>query len=272
MARLSRHEQPLLKTNEHGSNPNKIIVNQHVIPKKHLLEWSSDGKMVEVFDIESKKLKILPAKSPYFCVMRLWDQWTESKMLKSNEDNYQSQIGFMKNGNDFTNPDYVMAYYVLLCVRVWVANKERPHYPSEFSSISHEYSKSELEDNELEMDGPVHIVNATIDPDSQHMAREVVKMAMNQAFEQWCESIKNQKWRLYQSDNDNFILSDAFCTNFLEGFHVLTLNPQQVLIAESTYENLVKNSCLSVQFINDVMKRNAVNYYVESSNSDDTES
>ncbi len=93
---------------------------------------------------------------------------------------------------------------------------------------------------------------------------------MNQTFAQWCESIRSQKWQVYQSDDESFILSDAFCTNFLDGFHVLPLNPKQVLISESTYENLVKNSCLSVQFINNIMKRNAVNYYIKSSSSNDT--
>lgn len=262
MARLTRHEKPLSKTEGHENNPNKITINQHVIPNKHILKWSTDGKMVEVYDIEGKEFKKLSAASPYFCVMRLWDQWTESEMLKSNEDNYQSQIELMRKGLRFTNPEYVMAYYVLLCVRIWVANKERPHYPSVFSSISHEYKKSELEDNELEMEGPVHIVNSTIDPDSQHMARQVVKMAMNEVFIQWCENIKGQAWKVYQSDDEHFILSDALYANYLNGFHVLPVSPKQVLIAESTYESLDQRGSLSVQFINKTMERNAINYYI----------
>lgn len=96
MTRLSRHERPLSKTEDHGNNPNKITVNQHVIPKKHILEWSTNGVSVEIYDIENKKFKKLLATSPYFCVMRLWDQWTESNMLKTNEDNYQSQIELMR--------------------------------------------------------------------------------------------------------------------------------------------------------------------------------
>lgn len=265
MARLIRHEKPLPKSEEHGSNPNKIIVNQHVIPNKHLLEWSTDGKMVEVYDLGSNEWKTLPTKSPYFCVMRLWDQWTESVMLKSNEDNYQGQIEIMRSEGDFTNPDYVMAYYVLLCVRVWVANKERPHYPSKFSSMSYECNQSELEDNELEMEGPVHVVKGTIDPDSQHMARQVVKMVMNQAFSQWCEKMKSLKWNLYQSDDVDFILSDALYNNFLQGFHVLPISPKQVLIAEPVYDELVKKESLSAKFINSMMKENAVNYYIKKS-------
>jgi hypothetical protein len=263
MARLTRHERPLSKTEEHGNNPNKIIFNQHVIPNKHILEWSPDGKMVVVYDIEGDEFKNLPTVSPYFCVMRLWDQWTESVMLKSNEDNYQSQVELMRKELQFTNSEYVMAYYVSLCVRIWVANKERPHYPSNFSTISHEYNKSELEDNELEMEGHVHIVNSTIDADSQHMARQVVKMAMNQAFIQWCDKIKGQAWKVYQSNDEHFILSDALYTNYLSGFHVLPVSPKQVLIAESTYEFLDQSGSLSVQFINKTMERNAINFYIK---------
>ncbi len=267
MVRLTRHEKPLPKSGEYESNPNKMTINQHVIPIKHLLEWSSNKGMVEVFDIESSEFKTLHTKSQYFCVMRLWDQWTESVMLKGNEDNYQNQIELMKNDGAFTNLDYVMEYYVLLCVRFWVAYKERPDDSSIISSISHEQNQSELEDNELEMDGPIHIINSTINPDSQHMARQVVKMAMNQAFSQRCECVKSEKWLIYQSDGDDFILSDSFSVNFLDGFHVLPLNPKQVLVAESTYQYLEKNALLSAKFINDFMKKNAVKYYIKTSNS-----
>lgn len=263
MAKLTRHEKPLSKNDEHGNNPNKITVNQHVIPKKHLLEWSIDGKMVNVFDIASLEIKNIPAQNPYFCVMRLWDQWTELKMLKTNEDNYQKQLASLRDTGRFTNIDHVMAYYVLLCVRGLLANKERPHYPSVFSSISCEYNQAELEANELGMDGPIHIVNGTINADSQHMARQVVKMAMSQTFMQWCNDVKEYNWVIYQSDSEDFILSDAFHVNFSEGFHVLPIDPKQVMIAEPTYDSLKEKNVLSVSFINDIMKKNAVNYYIK---------
>lgn len=223
---------------------------------------------MEVFDLEINELKKLPANSSYFCVMRLWDQWTESVMLKGNEDNYQKQLEVMRNAGGLTNPDHIMAYYVLLCVRILVANKERPHYPSVFSSISQESDQSELEDNELEMDGPIHLIKSTIDPSSQHLARQVVKMVMNQTFIKWCEILKGQKWELYQTHGESFILSDALCGNFAKGYHVLPINPQQALIAESTHEKLVKDGVLSVAFINELMTSNAVNYYIKAPKSD----
>ena len=265
MSRQSRHEKPLIEQNVNGKrikNPNKIIINQHVIPNKHLLEWSKDGKMISVYDINSNESKTLPSSSPYFCVMRLWDQWTETKMLKTNEDNYQVQISLMKQGLPFTHIEHIMEYYVLLCVRIWVANKERPNYPSIFTSISQEHNKSELEENELEMEGTCHIIKGTTDDNSQHIARQIVKMAMNKAFIQWCEAIKDQNWLIYQSDEESFILSDALYNNYLKGIHLFPVNPKKVLITESTYKFLEDTNSLSVKSINNIMKANAVNYYV----------
>jgi len=263
MARLSKHEKPLSKIDGNKNNPNEIVINQHVIPQKHLLEWSRDGKMVNVVEVASKKEKILPANSAYFCVMRLWDQWTETKMLKSNEDNYQSQVSIISTGANTYKKEFLMAYYTLLCVRLWVANKERPHTPSQMEDISYEASKEELEQNELEMNGPVHFLLSTINPNSQHMAREVVKMTMNLAFSKWASQMESEDWHLYESDDNRFILSDSFYNNFIEKFHVLPINPRQVLIANSTYTYLKANNLLSTEYINMIMKRNAVNYYIK---------
>jgi hypothetical protein len=263
VVRQIRHERPLPKTSIDESNPNNIVINQHVIPASHLLEWSIDKKMVEVFDIESGNTKSISAKSSYFCAMRLWDQWTEKNMLKTNEDNYQSQIELIKNGRDISEPDFIMAYYVLLCVRVWVATKERPHYPSELSKISHEHNQAELEDNELEMDGSIHIINPTIDSNSQHMDRQTVKIAMNSAFTQWCRKMKSTSWRIYERSGESFILSDAFYNNMLCGLHVLPISPDKVIIADSTYTCLESNNLLSADHINTIMRSNAVNYYVQ---------
>lgn len=155
-----------------------------------------------------------------------------------------------------------MAYYVLLCVRLWAANKERPHYPTVFSTISHENNKSELEDNELEMKGFFHFVKSTIGPDSQSMSRQIVKQAISSAFIQLCEHIKGQEWKLYKSDNELFILSDALYANFSNEIHILPVSPKEVFIAQSTYEYLERESLLSVKSINSIMLKNAINYYI----------
>ena len=87
---------------------------------------------------------------------------------------------------------------------------------------------------------------------------------MNQAFIKMCEAIKDQSWLVYQSEEENFILSDAFYNNYLKGIHLLPFSPKKVLITESTYKFLEATNSLSAKSINNIMKANAVNYYVSS--------
>jgi hypothetical protein len=267
----SRHEKPLVEKEPNGesiNNPNKITINQHVIPAKHLLEWSKDGKSITIHEVCTGKKDKRSVSDTRFCVMRLWDQWTESVMLKSNEDNYQKQIDLIKRGQGFTNIDHVTGYYILLCVRICVANKERrPNYPSMMTNLSLESTKAELEENELEMMNSgscVHFVKSTADNQSQDMAREVVKLSMSQAFTQWCQKLKGSNWIIINSTQEDFVLSDAIYNNFLSGVHILPINPKQVLMTESTYRDLTSNNSLSDLYINNLMRKNAVNYYVMS--------
>ena len=265
MNKISRHEKPLVikdKSGEKTRNPNRIVINQHVIPRKHILKWSTEGKMVKVCEISTGKQKLFAAAKSYFCVMRLWDQWVEVNMLGPNEKNYQKQIRLFEEQKSFTHQEYIMAYYVMLCVRTWVANKERPDYPSSMTDLSYETTKAELEENELEMAGGVHIVKATLDEGSQHMARQVVKLTMSQAFIKWCSVLEGQKWIYFHSEEEAFILPDSLHNNFHRKLHILPVCPKYVLIAEATYNNLEVNGNLEVDFINKSFIENSIKYYV----------
>ena len=265
MNKLSRHEKALTIKGKNGKtvrNPNEITINQHIIPRKHLLEWSIDGKIVKVYEPSSGDEKRLAVSSPYFCVMRLWDQWAEVEMLGTNEDNYQKQLRLFKEKQPFTHYEHIMAYYVMLCVRTWVANKERPHYLSMMTNLSSEPTKAELEDNELEMAGEVHLVMTNSNENSQHMARQVVKDTMSQAFIQWCLVLKDQKWKVFQSEEEQFILPDSLHNSFSRNLHILPVSPNYVLILDLTYKRLKENSCLDVKFINKLFIDDCKKYYI----------
>jgi hypothetical protein len=266
MKKKSRHERPLVAKNIAGkniSNPNEITVNQHVIPEKHLLRWSKDKKAVKFIELPNLIEKILPAGNPYFCVMRLWDQATEAGMLKVNEANFWQQIDMLEAGQNFSKPGYITEYYAMLCARIWVSNRERPHSASIFSEISHDSTKSELEQNELSMldSSSVHYVLSTIQNDSQHIARQVVKLAMSRQFSHWREVLKSEKWLCISKKQDNYVLSDAFLNNLQDGIHILPISPNRVLVTEGTLNSLGINGDVDDETINSYMKKNAVNYY-----------
>lgn len=266
MTKQSKHEKPLGKSDGYEkNNHNNITIDQHVIPRKHIAEWDVGRGIVNVFDIKSQQIKTIPPQNTYFCVRRLWDQWTESEMMRVNENNFQCQMDLIRAGAPISNHRLITEYYVLLCIRVMVANKERPDYPSILSSMSYENSKEELEDNEINMTGSVHIIGGTMDETSQYAARAVVKMCISLCFRQFMPQLINEEWLLCTSESDDFsfILSDALYNNFATGFHVLPITPRQVLIAKSTYDKLEQNKVFSVEYINKRMIANAVNYYIQ---------
>lgn len=265
MNKLSRHEKALIIKDKNGKsvrNPNEITIHQHVIPRKHILKWSIDDKMVKVYESSSGDEKRLAASSPFFCVMRLWDQWTEVEMLGTNEDNYQKQIRLFWEKQPFTHHEHIMAYYVMLCVRTWVANKERPDYSSIITNLSYEPTKAELEDNELDMTGGVHFVMSNSNGKSQHMARQVVKEAMSQAFIKWCLVLNGQKWKVFYSKEQQFILPDSLHNNFSNNLHILPICPNYVLILDLTYNRLIENDCLDVESINKLLIDDCKKYYI----------
>lgn len=268
MTKLSRHEQPVVLKDNEGkkiSNPNRITVDQHVIPQKHILEWSTDGKMVDVCNVSNGKVKSLAASSSFFCVRRLWDQWVELKMLGSNEKNYQEQLCLFKKQQPFSKQEHILEYYIMLCVRAWVANKERPDYPWIMSELSYEPSQGELEDNELAMDGKCHFVEVSSRESSQQLARQVVKMAMLRTFDQWYAVLKGQQWITFHSKDEQFILPDALHESFLNKLYVMPICPNYVLITDATYKYLIENDYLSVSFINKILIESSINYYVQQS-------
>lgn len=102
----SRAEAPLIVKDENGraiSNPNQITVNQHVLPQAHLAEWANGRKLINVFD-KQKQRWMTPDLKNAFTVERLWDQWTETTLLGTNESNYQIQVDLVKQGRGIEKP------------------------------------------------------------------------------------------------------------------------------------------------------------------------
>jgi hypothetical protein len=112
------------------------------------------------------------------------------------------------------------------------------------------------------MKGSVHFGISNSDESSQHIARQVVKNAINMAFVQYCNVLEGQAWVSFHSQEELFILPDSFSENFREDRHILPINPNFVLIAESTYKHLDENNLLQAGLINSGFKKYSKKYYV----------
>ncbi|EEX34397.1 hypothetical protein VIC_001195 [Vibrio coralliilyticus ATCC BAA-450] len=260
------YEKPISITTDTGkkqSNPNKLSINQHIVPQKHLMKWSKNGKVIRIFDKKNKDFKTLPPKANLFGEMRLWDQWTEAELLKVNEDNFNNYIDQIQDLAQSEFSQECLEYYAMLVARTQISWMGRPsNDPSLLTNLNFELSKDELEQSELDMlDGGIPIIYASSDRSSQHLERQVVKIALQSLFFFWMSKLKGMSWTLLESKNGNFSLSDGFYKNALKGIHILPINPNFVWVGTNYMNQLYYEQSTINHNINDIIKGGAVKYY-----------
>ncbi len=248
---MARHEKP--------TKNNDIIVNQHIIPRIHILQWSSDDKGVQV--VQENKIDSYSVKNPFFCGMRLWDQQTEKDMLDSNEKIYIRQIENYLENNKFSNELHVKEYYALLCVRQLIKYKGRPTpTPSIFENINiSNPTKKELEDEEKNNIGAVKCLTHTTDKSSQHTDRGVVSILMTPCFFHFMFLIEHIDWKLMHFDSP-IILPDALFKNFDMEIHILPINPYMAYVSKSFFD-IFNESDSKSEKVNTYLIENCTNKY-----------
>lgn len=261
------HEAPLIAHDAEGKkvrNPNEITVNQHVIPQAHLKEWSREDGLLNVFD-KQKKSWITPAPGDAFVVQRLWDQWTEQTFLGSNERNYQNQADLIKASKPIENNEHISAYFFMLCIRAYVAARERPNYPSTMELSSRVLTQSELEELELQNVGSSVHLSYPGGEDSQSSARETVKFAMNMMFKRGISKFKDVVWTPFSMTGEEAILPDSLIKIDESGLAILPVTPKIVLIGCRANNGFTSDSLLTSSAINEKLISSSVKYYVASS-------
>lgn len=260
------HEKPLIVSDDQGNkkrNPNEITVNQHVIPQAHLKEWAREDGLLNVFD-KQKQSWITPAPQNAFVVQRLWDQWTETTFLGTNERNYLNQADLIKASQPIESNEHISAYFFMLCIRAAVAAKERPDYPSFMEFSSPPPTQSELEEIELRNVGSsVHLAYPGGDG-SQNSAREAVKMAMNMTFIREVPKFKGTIWTPFSMENEDAVLPDSLVGIDQSGLAILPVTPKIVLIGSGANHCLPNVTKLNPTSINEMLVEASVKYYVAS--------
>ncbi|MHC1479818.1 DUF4238 domain-containing protein [Frateuria aurantia] len=258
------HEAPLVVPGADGKkvrNPNQITVNQHVIPQAHLKEWSRDNGLLNVFD-KKEKVWLTPAPHDAFTVQRLWDQWTETTFLGINEGNYQEQVDLIKASLPIKNHGHISAYFLMLCIRSWVASKERPNYHSVMEFSSPFSTQSELEDIELKNVGSSVHMSHLGGRDSQSFARELVKCAMNMRFMQEVQRFSGVVWSPVDMGRDDAVLPDSLERLYADKLAILPVTPKIVLVGTSQGHGFRGDLELNSSIINEKLIGSSARYYV----------
>lgn len=259
----SPHEKPVIKHDQGRkvSNPNRITTNQHVIPIAHLREWLGANQLLNVFDRKVEAWST-PDLDNAFTVQRLWDQKTEVDLLNSNERNYQNQVDRVEKDLPIEQHDHISAYFAMLIVRHWVAQRPRPDEPTILEEMSDPLSQEQLEEIELENLGSraPYVVPGGVG--SQVMARTVVAMAMNSEFVWHVRRFAGVRWTPVAMGADDAILPDSVARLEQRRVVLLPMSPRVVLVGSRGDSLIAAQNRYTPADINGMLWRSAERRFV----------
>lgn len=257
------HEAPSEMLDENGNrlkNPNRITVNQHVIPQKHLKEWLGGENLITIHRKQGGA-PIYRAPKDAFVVARLWDQPAEQGMIKTNEDNYQQQLTLLVETGSIARSPWITEYFVMLAARAYFAAKERPLYDSIMEPPSWAPSQAELEEDEMEqVHDTVRIYRGAGNPHAT--ARTVVSMALTSFFIRGRVLIEDTVWVPFTTTGEKFILPDSNVALYEKRFLALPVSPELVLLDEKLLAGLQEAGQLTPEYLNKRFLESSVRYYV----------
>lgn len=259
----TKHEAPHETTDEHGKkirNPNKITVDQHVTPRKHLAEWAGSSGRISIIDIETGE-SIQPRPDDAFVVSRLWDQPMEAGTVKSTEDKFQEEIARLRASNKISHHQLITEYFVMLGARACCAAMPRPDYKSTMHSPNLTPTKEELELDELaQVNDSVRFIRGF---NGQSTSRLVVSMTMNSIFLRYRTDLKDRQWIPFESLGEKFILPDSLWFLLQHDFLLLPVSPDLILIESRIYEQLSDRGLLNAEALNTFLKQSVRQHFVE---------
>ncbi|MNB80324.1 hypothetical protein D3C76_295920 [compost metagenome] len=259
----SPHEAPSETLDENGNrvkNPNRITVNQHVIPQAHLKEWLGDENLLAIYRKQGGEPVERSPKSA-FVVARLWDQPAEQGMIKSTEDNFLEQIAFFRRNGSIDRSLIVTEYFVMLAARAYCVAKERPLYDSIMEPPPCIPSQAQLEEDETEqVHDTVRIFNGVGDPHAT--ARMIVGMALTSFFIKGRVLIEDTEWVPFTTTGEKFILPDSNVALYEKRFLALPVSPELVLMDEKLLAKLEEAGKLTPEYLNKCFLESSVRYYV----------
>lgn len=94
------------------------------------------------------------------------------------------------------------------------------------------------------------------------MARQVVTMALASILIKGREVLRDTVWVPYSTSGEKFILPDSNWALYEEGFLVLPVSPDLVLMDEKLFLQLMEAGQLTPQYLNDRFLKASKRYYV----------
>jgi hypothetical protein len=245
------------------SNPHKLTINQHIIPRASIERFCNHNNQIELKNLSSRKKvqSFTNASDEIFIVKRLWSQKTEDTIMKSIEDKFQGLVDKIIKENLLTfskkENEIILDMYSL-----W---EFRTHYVEEFISSYtntplYEMTPSNITKDEeeiLESKGVCYVSQ-----DNALSARFILEFEANRFIDMKYLYRENIKWGLLKSEEEaRFIMpSNPIKNNNSKDKEtiIFPITPNLCLIPMPYFE-IVESS--EVNELNQIMMKNSKLFY-----------
>jgi len=79
-------------------NPNRLTINQHVLPAKSIERFTNRSGRVLLHDLRRGREILVKPDNSFFCACRAWDERAETGYMKCIEDEFQKIVDSILNG------------------------------------------------------------------------------------------------------------------------------------------------------------------------------
>lgn len=256
-----------MKKNEHfektqTSNPHKLTINQHIIPRASIKRFYNHENKIELKNLYSKKKvkSVTNANDEIFIVKRLWSQKTEDVIMKSIEDKFQilvdkiiekKLLAFSEQENQIICDMYSLwefrTHYIEECTSSFINTSLYGITPSNITKDEEEI---------LESKGAGYISQ-----DNTFSTRFILEIEVNRFIDMKFSYRENIKWGLLKSEEAEFIMpSNPINSNNGKDKEtiIFPITPYLCLVPISVFETIKKSE---VKQLNEILVKNSKWFY-----------
>ncbi|MFA5233755.1 MAG: DUF4238 domain-containing protein [Sulfurimonas sp.] len=245
-----------------NSNPHRLTIKQHIIPRASIKRFYNDDKRIELKNLSSKKQqKLLTNENDeIFIVKSLWSQKTEASIMKSIEDKFQKLVDKIINEKLSV---FSVQENQIIC-NMYSLWEFRTHYIEEFTSSFintplYETTPPNITKDEeeiLESKGACFISK-----DNTFSTRFILEFEVNRFIDMKFSYRKNIKWGLLKSEEAEFIMpSNPINNNNAKDKEtiIFPITPYLCLIPIAVFEIIQQSE---VKELNEILVKNSKSFY-----------
>jgi hypothetical protein len=222
------------------SNPNKLTVNQHILPRMSIERFINGKGVISVYDkVRSKKFDANPGNGR-FCTSRAWGQATEANYMKNIECSFQKLadniIGDCSYRIGINENNIINSFFALWYVRATHKNVNVLNIKSNTIKSMGDVNLTKEQEENLESNGYIFGRNGGQFP-ARFMNGITIMIKTNNLAN---KSMVNEQWGIIHAQEGQFVVPDVPYN------YVVPLTPTLCFMSPSTNGTITKHNVAEI--------------------------